>query len=143
MRGRAQFTGCLIGAVGVILAGCSGSDLRQAALIGGGAAGGAAIGNSLGKGKKDQALYAAGGGAAGAALGAVVAGPNQDYGNRRYQEGYDQAQSNDIHALYWMKQRLERGDQAGQETYYTLPGAEYAPDGTHYVPHPVVVPIVE
>ena len=111
--------------------------------MGGGAAGGGVIGNAVGHGKKNNAIFAAGGGAAGAALGAVVAGPNQDYGNRRYREGYDKAQSDDIKNLYWMKQRLERSGQAGQETYYSLPGAEYAPDGTHYVPHPVVVPIVE
>ena len=57
-----------------VLAGCTSDDLRQAAIIGGGAAGGGAVGNALGEGKKNQALYAAGGSAVGAGLGAVVAG---------------------------------------------------------------------
>jgi hypothetical protein len=128
-----------------VLAGCTTDDLRQAAIIGGGAAGGAAIGNSLGQGKKNQALYAAGGGAAGAAVGAIVAGPNKDYGNRRFQEGYDQAQSDDVKSLYWMKQDLERGSQyqGGRQVYYALPSQDPAPDGTRTVPHKVVVPIVE
>jgi hypothetical protein len=127
------------------LAGCTTSGLQQAAIVGGGAAGGAAIGNSLGQGQKNQALYAAGGGAAGAAVGAFVAGPNKSYGDKRYQEGYDQAQSNDVKALYWMKQDLEKGnqDQGGRQVYYALPSQDSAPDGTKYVPHQVVVPIVE
>jgi hypothetical protein len=129
----------------VTLAGCTTDDLRQTAIIGGGAAAGAAAGNSLGQGKQNQALYAAGGGAAGAAVGAIVAGPNKSYGDRRYQEGYDQASSNDVKALYWMKQDLEKGNQyeGGRQVYYGLPSQDLAPDGTKYVPHQVVVPIVE
>jgi hypothetical protein len=89
-------------------------------------------------------LYAAGGGAAGAAAGAILAGPNKGYGDKRYQEGYDQAQSDDTKSLYWMKQNLEKGnDQGGRQTYYSLPSQDIAPDGTKYVPHQVVVPIVE
>jgi hypothetical protein len=83
MKGTGQFTGFLVGAVGIILAGCSGSDMREAALIGGGAAGGAAIGNALGHGKKNQALYAAGGGAAGAPRGAGVGGPHPAKGKHK------------------------------------------------------------
>jgi hypothetical protein len=129
----------------VTLAGCTTDDLRQTAIIGGGAAAGAAAGNSLGQGKQNQALYAAGGGAAGAAVGAIVAGPGKTYGDRRYQEGYDQASSNDVKALYWMKQDLEKGNQyeGGRQVYYGLPSQDLAPDGTKYVPHQVVVPIVE
>lgn len=129
----------------VTLAGCTTDDLRQTAIIGGGAAAGAAAGNSLGQGKQNQALYAAGGGAAGAAVGAIVAGPNKSYGDRRYQEGYDQASSNDVKALYWMKQDLEKGNQyeGGRQVYYGLPSQDLAPDGSKYVPHQVVVPIVE
>jgi hypothetical protein len=135
----------LLASVLVMLGGCTTDDLRQAAIIGGGGAGGAAIGNALGHDKKNQALYAAGGGAAGAAVGAIVAGPNKSYGERRYQEGYDQAQSNDVKSLYWMKVDLERGNQyqGGRQVYYGLPSQDVAPDGTKYVPHKVVVPIVE
>ena len=82
--------------IAALLSSCTTDDLRQAAIIGGGSAGGAAIGNSLGKGQKNQGLYAAGGGAVGAAVGAIVAGPNKGYGDKRYQEGYDQASSNDV-----------------------------------------------
>ena len=129
----------------VVIAGCTTDDLRQAAIIGGSAAGGGAIGNALGEGKKNQALYAAGGSAVGAGIGAVVAGPNKSYGDKRYQEGYDQAQSNDVKSLYWMKQDLEKGSQyqAGRQVYYALPSQDPAPDGTKTVPHQVVVPIVE
>jgi hypothetical protein len=128
----------------VILTGCSGSDLRQAAIIGGAAGGGAAVGNSLGHGKKEQALYAAAGGAAGAAAGALIAGPNKDYGDKRYQEGYDQASNDDVKNLYEMKQALEKGTSGGgHQTYYALPAQELAPDGTRYVPHQVIVPVVE
>ena len=128
-----------------VLAGCTSDDLRQAAIIGGGAAGGGAVGNALGEGKKNQALYAAGGSAVGAGIGAVVAGPNKSYGDKRYQEGYNQAQSNDVKSLYWMKQDLEKGSQyeGGRQVYYSLPSQDPAPDGTKTVPHQVVVPIVE
>jgi hypothetical protein len=128
-----------------LLAGCTADDLRQSAIIGGGAAGGSAIGYAAGKGQKNQDLYAAGGGAAGAALGAIVAGPNKSYGDKRYQEGYDQAQSNDVKSLYWMKQDLEKGGQyqGGRQVYYALPSQDPSADGTRTVPHQVVVPIVE
>lgn len=135
----------LVGALAALLSSCTTDDLRQAAIIGGGAAGGSAIGYAAGKGQKNQDLYAAGGGAAGAAAGAIIAGPNKAYGDRRYQEGYDQASSNDVKSLYWMKQNLEQGSQTqgGRQTYYSLPSQDIAPDGTRYVPHQVVVPIVE
>jgi hypothetical protein len=128
-----------------ILAGCSADDLRQTAIIGGGGAGGAAIGDAIGHGKKNEGLYAAGGGAVGAGIGAIVAGPNKEYGNRRYQEGYDQASTNDVKSLYWMKQDLEKGSQyqGGRQVYYALPSQDPSPDGTKTVPHKVVVPIVE
>jgi hypothetical protein len=135
----------LAGTFAALLSSCTTDDVRQSAIIGGGAAVGSAIGYAAGKGQKNQDLYAAGGGAAGAAAGAIIAGPNKSYGDKRFQEGYDQASSNDVKALYWMKQNLEQGSQfqGGRQTYYSLPSQDIAPDGTRYVPHQVVVPIVE
>ena len=66
---------------------------------------------------------------------------------KKYDEGYYQANGDSIKREYWLRQEREHRrytyDEDGRRAYYTLPGPRETADGVHLAPHPVVVPIDE
>lgn len=132
-----------------LLGGCASTgNVQRDAAIGFGAASGAAAGYGIGKATgKDTAVTTALGGVTGAVIGAAMT--NSGNARQAYQQGVDDGyilgNADATKRMYWLKQRLERPQQAGDGVtrYYTYESEGTTSDGRKLAPEKVAIPIFE
>lgn len=127
--------------------GCSsnpGRDAKDALIIGGAGAGGAALAYELSDG---DPLWTAAGAGAGALTGLAITAAQRNAEQTAFDAGYDRGLSDAAKRNYWQWQNMQKstGDKEAEPEirYYEFTGEEVTPDGRRLRPHTVIVPVVE